>query len=142
MALAFRKRKQDSTVPTDSLSDIAFLLIIFFILTTSIQRLTGFTSDMPAAQKAQPQQQQTEKTPTVALTATGLKYDGQAVDLATLRGKLTALNLPAKTENDRVVILETSGKVPYQQYYEALATISGAGGVVGILSETEAKTGP
>lgn len=141
MALAVRKRKHDSTIPTDSLSDIAFLLIIFFILTTSIRRLTGFSTDMPAAQKSTPQQQQTEKTPTVALVGGALKWDGQAIDAEGLRQKLAALGLPAKKENDRIVILETSGKVPYQQYYEALAIISGAGGIVGILTEDEGKEG-
>lgn len=121
------------------MSDIAFLLIIFFILTTSIRKLTGFTTEMPAAQKSQVQQQQTEKTPTVVLVGGALKWDGQAIDVEGLRVKLNELNLPIKSENDRVVILETSGKVPYQQYYEALAAISQAGGVVGILTEDEGK---
>ncbi len=139
MALSLRQRKRESAIPTDSLSDIAFLLIIFFILTTSIRRLTGFNTDMPSAQKSQAQQQQTEKTPTVALVGGALKWDGQAIDAEGLRQKLVALNLPAKKEGERIVILETSGKVPYQQYYEALAIISGAGGVVGILTEEEGK---
>jgi biopolymer transport protein ExbD len=139
MALSLRQRKRESAIPTDSLSDIAFLLIIFFILTTSIRRLTGFNTDMPSAQKSPPQQQQTEKTPTVALVGGALKWDGQAIDGEGLRQKLVALNLPAKKESDRIVILETSGKVPYQQYYETLAIISGAGGIVGILTEEEGK---
>jgi biopolymer transport protein ExbD len=139
MALNFRQRKRESAIPTDSLSDIAFLLIIFFILTTSIRRLTGFTADMPATQKTPPQTQQTEKTPTVALQAGTIRMDGQTIDLDALQKKLAALNLAAKKENDRVVILETSGKVVYQQYYEVLAAITGNGGIVGILSEEEGK---
>jgi biopolymer transport protein ExbD len=140
MAIALPKRKRDSTVPTDSLSDIAFLLIIFFILTTSIRRLTGFTTEMPTAQKSQ--QQQTEKTPTVSLTQSGIKFDSQDVTVAVLREKLAALNLPSKKETDRIVILETNGKVPYQEYFEALAAISGAGGIVGILTEEGSKQSP
>jgi biopolymer transport protein ExbD len=139
MAISLRKRKRESSVPTDSLSDIAFLLIIFFILTTSIRRLTGFTTDMPSAQKSPPQTQQTEKTPTVTLVGGQLKMDGAAIEMPGLQQKLGGLNLPARKESDRVVILETSGKVVYQQYYEVLAAISGAGGIVGILTEDEGK---
>lgn len=92
-----------------------------------------------ATQKTPPQTQQTEKTPTVALQAGTIRMDGQTIDLDALQKKLAALNLAAKKENDRVVILETSGKVVYQQYYEVLAAITGNGGIVGILSEEEGK---
>ena len=44
MALARRKEKRELEIPTDSVSDIAFLLIIFFILTTTLSKLTGFTA--------------------------------------------------------------------------------------------------
>jgi len=139
MALSLRKRKRESLLPTDSVSDIAFLLIIFFILTTSIRRITGFTTDMPSAQKSPPQTQQTEKTPTVTLVGGQLKMDGASIDLPGLRNKLAALKLPARKENERVVILETSGKVSYQEYYETVAAISSAGGIIGILTEDEGK---
>jgi biopolymer transport protein ExbD len=136
-----RKKRGETSIPTDSLSDIAFLLIIFFILTTSIRRTTGFTADLPSAQKTPPQTQQTEKTPTIALKDDTLRLDGNVVSLADLRTKLLAMNLAAKPENDRIIILETAGKVPYQQYYEVMALVTGTGGIVGLVAEDDAKAG-
>jgi len=123
-------------VPTDSVSDIAFLLIIFFILTTSIRKLTGFETDIPAAEQTQ-QQQQPDKTPTVKLHAEGMTFNDQPVTLEGLRAELRRLNLPARPEDRRVVVLEAAQGVSYQHYYQAMAAVSSSGGVVGILAEEE-----
>ncbi len=128
-----KKSKEQPTVPTDSVSDIAFLLIIFFILTTSIRKLTGFETDIPAAQ--QQQQQQEEKTPTIKLHDNGLSFNDQPMDMAGLRAALLVLKLPSKPEDKRVIVLDAAKGVKYQNYYETMAAISGAGGVVGIMTD-------
>jgi len=134
MAWKRERRKRDTVVPTDSLSDVAFLLIIFFILTTSIRRLTGFQADIPSAERAN-QSQQMEKMPSLKLTGGNMTWNDQPVDANLLRAKLAELQLASRAESERVIVVEASGRVPYQQYFEALSAISGAGGVVGILSE-------
>lgn len=133
-----RHERKEPHVPTDSLSDVAFLLIIFFILTTSIRQLTGFVTELPAAEKATAQQ--TEKTPTVQLRDAELRFNDQVVDTATLRARLFSLNLAGRREEERIVVVETSGKVDYQRYFETLAAISGAGGIVGLLTEEEGSS--
>lgn len=125
------------SVPTDSISDIAFLLIIFFILTTSIQRLTGFRTELPSGERAAVQQ--AEKTPTVAVHDGTVALDGESVSLDQLRLKLEALQLHDKTNEAKVVILESAGAVNYQQYFEVMAAISAAGGVVGVIQEEAGK---
>jgi biopolymer transport protein ExbD len=137
--MAFRRRSggKSSTIPTDSLSDIAFLLIIFFILTTSIRKLTGFTTDLPAGQRAQAQQ--LEKTPTVVLRDGALLLDDKAISMEDLRQKLQALHLETRPADQKVILLEASGKADYQQYYDVMASISAANGVVGIIMEETEK---
>jgi biopolymer transport protein ExbD len=123
-----------ATVPTDSISDIAFLLIIFFILTTSIRRLTGFTSEIPSAQRAE-QTQATEKMPAIKLNQGALTFNDEAVSIDQLRARLAAQHLAEKPESQRIVVLEASGAVPYETYFQTLSAISANGGIVGLISE-------
>lgn len=139
MGIERRRKKRDVEVPTDSLSDVAFLLIIFFILTTSIQRLAGFTTELPSAEKTQAKPQETEKTPTVAINGTAITLDDKPVSLEDLRTQIAGLKLSTKKDNERVVLLDAENSVSYQQYFEVMACISAGGGVVGILTEEDSK---
>jgi len=129
------RKNEEPTVPTDSLSDVAFLLIIFFILTTSIQRISGVTSEMPSAQHTD-QTATMDKMPGIKLRDGALTLDDQPITIEQLRAKLIALNLPTRPEAERVVVLEATGQVSYQQYYEVIAAVSTASGVLGIVGET------
>ena len=61
------KRQGDVSPDLTSFSDIANLLIIFFILTTSLVRPFGRMMDMPSSAKPPTEQKQSD-TPTVRLT--------------------------------------------------------------------------
>lgn len=133
----FRKEKPETTVSTDSLSDIAFLLIIFFILATSIQRITGFETDLPSGKRDQQTQKADDKTPTVGLKDGRITFNEADVSLNELRRKLTALRLAERSEERRVILLDAAPDVGYQSYFEVMATITAANGVIGILTEDE-----
>ena len=136
MPFVRRKEKRELEIPTDSVSDIAFLLIIFFILTTTMSKLTGFTAELPSGAAAQQQAAKTDaKTPTVQITNGKLLFNEQEVSMAALQERLLDLQLAKKQGEERVVMLEAAGKVDYQTYYAAMAAISTAGGVVAIVEE-------
>ena len=136
MALAQRKEKKDLEIPTDSVSDIAFLLIIFFILTTTLSKLSGFTAELPSANASDKQAAKTDaKTPSVQLGNGKILFNDQELSAATLKDRLLDLQLASKQGEEKVVLLEAAGKVDYQTYYEILAAISAAGGVVAIVEE-------
>jgi biopolymer transport protein ExbD len=138
MPFVLRKEKRDLEIPTDSLSDIAFLLIIFFILTTTLSKLTGFTAELPSAAASQQQAVKTDaKTPTVQIANGKLLFNDQQVSPAALRERLLDLQLARKQGEEKIVMLETAGKASYQTYYEAMAAISAAGGIVAIVEEGE-----
>jgi biopolymer transport protein ExbD len=138
MPFVRRKEKRELEIPTDSVSDIAFLLIIFFILTTTMSKLTGFTAELPSGAAAQQQAAKTDaKTPTVQITNGKLLFNEQEVSMAALQERLLDLQLAKKQGEERVVMLETAGKVDYQIYYETMAAISAAGGIVAIVEEGE-----
>lgn len=135
MAFAKRKKPQSSEVPTDSVSDIAFLLIIFFILTTTIRQLTGFNTELPAADKRASNSLDT--TPTIVLTEDTISFNEAKVTMDELRAKLKELKLGEKGPQDpkKVILMEPAAGIQYQRYYEVMSSISSAGGVVGILTE-------
>jgi biopolymer transport protein ExbD len=137
MALARRREQRELEIPTDSVSDIAFLLIIFFILTTTLTKLSGFTAELPSAAANQQQATSDAKTPTVQLANGKLLFDEREVSPAALRERLLDLRLDKRQGEERIVMLEAAGKVDYQTYYEVMAAISAAGGVVAIVEEDE-----
>jgi len=53
MAKILRKTKVDSEIPNASMSDIAFLLLIFFMVSTTFVKEKGLKVDLPRAQAIQ-----------------------------------------------------------------------------------------
>ena len=77
------------------------------------------------------------KTPTVQIANGKLLFNDQEVSPAALRERLLDLQLTKKQGEEKIVMLETAGKASYQTYYEAMAAISAAGGIVAIVEEGE-----
>jgi len=130
-----RARRSEPVIPTESFADIAFLLIIYFILAASISQDWGFSTDIPAGQKA------TEATDekSILLRDDGIFWGDRNVSIDQLRGELVGLKLTERDPNSRVVQFEARGNVAWQQYYEVLAAIEQAGGIPGILMEAGRK---
>ncbi len=131
-----RRKREPPEIPVSSFSDIAFLLIIFFILATTIERIVGFVGELPSGQRSETPM---EKAPSVQLHGERLMMDEKDVDLLTLRKRLFDLKLRERQEEQKVVMMETTGKVNYQRYYEVMAAISAAGGVVAIVKDEKGK---
>jgi len=131
---SLRKKKPESGVPTDSFSDIAFLLIIFFILVTSLKRIVGFETELPSSKEEKKKSE--DKTPTVTLKEGWLLFCDADVTMEELQEKLANLKLAEKTKGDeKIILLDATLEVDYQSYYEVMSSISAAGGVVGIMTE-------
>lgn len=139
MARIGKKQAGDISPDLTSFSDIANLLIIFFILTTSLVRPFGRQIDMPSSAKP-PESQQQSETPTVRLMADRmLLSEGdrkeREISMDELRSELWKRNFPKLSEKNRAVVVETADDVPYERYYQVATAIAAAGGVVAIMSE-------
>ena len=134
MPKRFKQRQlTDEAIPTVSLIDISFLLVIFFILTTTFQKGTGFVTDIPGGEKGQQVQQQ--KTPTIGLRTHKIMFNDDTVTLPELRKKLAALRLDQQTGEGKVVLLEASENISYQDYFEIMAMVTASGGAVAIVRD-------
>jgi len=134
------KREDAEEVPVAAFSDIAFLLIIFFILATTLVKPYGMTTELPASDKS-PAQQTEKKTNIVQLNEGKITFNDRTLTLDKLQKQLEVLQLNKKTEDaDRIVLLESTGAVPYQLYYEVMLSITRAGGVIAIMREEEKQS--
>ena len=140
MSRLSKKKSGDISPDLTSFSDIANLLIIFFILTTTLARPFGRRMDMPSSSKPPEEQKQQAVQPTVNIMADRLMFSEgdkseREVTMNELRSLLWKKNFPAKAEKDRAVILETAPEVTYERYYQVATAIAAAGGVIAILSD-------
>jgi len=130
-----KKRQRDGEIPTNSFSDIAFLLIIYFLVATTLVKVKTITAEMPTGEKNA--ESQSDKTPTINLRAGDIHFNDKKIGIEELNIKLAELDLQAKDPSKRVILLESVDGTPYQDYFQALATISAHGGVVAIVEEDE-----
>ena len=135
MAAKHRKQRRSPEVPVSSFSDIAFLLIIFFILATTLVQITGVVTEIPSGEKAETQKE--KESTTVQLQGDRVLFDEQNVDMPQFRKELAKMNLHKKADEEKIILLEASGNVTYQTYFDVVASISAAGGVTAILQEEE-----
>ena len=129
------KKHRNGEIPTGSFSDIAFLLIIYFLVATTLVKVKTITADLPSGQKAP--QAQLDKTPVVKLNGPQMLFNDKPVDMAQLEVRLAALDLHLAEGAKKVIMLESTANTPYENYFHALAAISANGGVVALVEEDE-----
>ena len=127
-----RALNRNPEIPVASLVDLAFLLNVFFIMVTSIAEFNGVIADVPAAERSQAA---AEQTPTIAIQENKFTFNDKEISLADLKQRITDLDLAHKSGEAKVVLLEAQGKIQYQAYFEIMADVSAAGGVIGIVQE-------
>ena len=134
-----KKRSAEMSLDLTSFSDIANLLIIFFILTTSMARPFGRPMDMPSSQKPQNQHEKGD-TPTINVLADRILYsekEGQERELTMdeLRSELWKKDFAHQDEKHRVVVMETAAEITYERYFQIATAVAAAGGVVALVTE-------
>ncbi len=124
--------------PSSATGDIAFNLIVFFLVCASIQPDRGRSQEIPRSEENQQQKQELENIE-VALTGNlaAVSVNGDTVRTSELPGRLTGL-LKGKTRAEqRVVIVKSKTDTPYHHWITVTAVIEDAGGHVTIQREEE-----
>ena len=129
------KKHRSGEIPTGSFSDIAFLLIIYFLVVTTLVKVSSITADLPSGEKTN--QPQSDKTPIVNVRGQEYFLNDKKVSVEGLNDRLASLELAEKEAGKRVVLLEAAKGTPYNNYFQALAAISKNGGVVAPVQEDE-----
>ncbi len=130
-----RKQRMLSEINVGAFSDIAFLLIIFFILTTTFVRTAGRRMEIPSGTSEQSESEQKQFTIDLTRDEIHMGEDSGALSIEELRIRLDDADLPSLPEEQRIVLLQSQKDVPYDRYFKVVTAISQAGGVLALLDE-------
>ena len=130
-----RRAGAPASIDVSAFADIAFLLIIFFILTTTFVRVAGQKLEIPSG-SSDPSKRQ-EKQLTVNLSATEIRYGekSEQVTLDDLRALLLKEDFKSRKPGDRIVIIDAAPDVPYERYFRVVSAIANADGVLALLED-------
>lgn len=129
------KKHRSGEIPTGSFADIAFLIIIYFLIATTLVKVKSITADLPTGEKQA--DAQIDKTPTLNLLDDQMFFNDNPVTIQTLNDRLAAMGLADKPAGKRVIMLESTDETPWEVYFHALAAISANGGVVALVEEED-----
>lgn len=129
-------------------SDVSFLLIIFFILTTQIISMSGMVLSIPAgAPNSEVQEMDEEKQITIKLSnesvdlclPSGSEFQIEPKNVAELKSYLLAENLAdeKKTVAERLIVVQCSPDVKYDLYYKVITLIESSGGLLALVEEDD-----
>ncbi len=118
------------------LTDLAFNLLIFFVVCASTTPEKGRPQHMPSASKDKANETKSQ-TVEVALTRTTVTINGAEVASKDFTGKLKEL-LDVKTKpEDRIVVVKSTKDTPYRHWIRVTGMVEEAGGVITLQLEEE-----
>ncbi len=138
-----KKYRAEPHLDMGPFSDVAFLLIIFFIVTTTLVRPTGRLIDIPSAASDRKEAESKNLTVTVMVDQLLFGRDEASqkqTSLAVFRTELAAMKLAGKAEKDRMIVVNLEDDVPYESFYEVVTAISQADGIVTLVEEEEEES--
>ena len=115
--------------PSSAATDIAFILMIFFLVCASVQPGTGREQTIPRSEEEENQTQQSNNIE-VSISPGAVVVDGEPIPTHRLRRKLEAMLAGKQLEDDRVVIVKSSPRTSYQHWIAVTTIIEQAGGII------------
>ncbi|MFP6858693.1 MAG: biopolymer transporter ExbD [Roseibacillus sp.] len=115
--------------PAASSSDIAFILIIFFLVCASVQPETGLAQTLPRTEAKEEKREQS-KNLEISITPSNIVLNGSPLKLAEFSERI-AVALQAKSRpEDKVVVVKSSADTPYDHWIRVSQAIDNAGGII------------
>jgi biopolymer transport protein ExbD len=122
--------------PAVATGDIAFNLIVFFLVCASSAPQDGRKQSIPKSDSKTDQQQQS-KNIEVSLTRNTVSINGNPYNERNFTGALRSqLSTRTRTE-DKIVVVKSSKDTPYEVWIRVTGYIEEAGGVITIQREEE-----
>lgn len=133
-----RKCKLLVEPPSSATGDIAFNLIVFFLVCASIQPDSGRPQEIPRSEENQEQKEDVENIE-VALTGNlnAVSLNGDTVRVTELGSRLTKLLKTKTRPQDKIVIVKSKTDTPYHHWIDVTAKIEQSGGQITIQREEE-----
>ena len=117
--------------------DIAFNLIVFFLVCASTQPSTGRRQDLPSSEKTKQEQQNKNIEVSLTRSAAMVTVNGDPIKAADFPSRLARLLAQKPRAEDRVVVVKSSADTPYQHWISITSQIQDAGGSITIQREEQ-----
>ena len=132
-----RKPYAEPEIILASLIDIAFLLLIFFILTTTFIKTAGNKLAVPSGSLDSSKKE--ERQLTINLKPGDIRWGEKAeqITIEDLRAELKKEDFASKDPAKRVVIVDASQDVVYDEYFQVVMAIAKAGGVMALVEQQQ-----
>lgn len=124
-----RRSQTPPEIPLASTADVAFLLLVFFLVAASAGDDRGRNLDLPGIEKNQEQKSEVENFEIKVLPNT-IQFNNEELEpdvdlVAFLHEKLEGRTTP----EDRVIMMFSDGQVTYQRWNDVFDAIEKAGGI-------------
>ena len=119
--------------PSSATGDIAFNLIVFFLVCASVQPDTGRSQTIPRSE--QEEEEQDDKNIEVEIRRRVVLLNGNVLSNKQFSESLVRLLKNKNREEDRIVVVKSNKDVEYQQWMNITEIIETAGGIVTIQTE-------
>ena len=121
-------------IPFIALADIAWQIIIFFLVASTFAMNDALTVDVPASAAADSSQATSPDSLVVHATASAVLIDGKPVPLPELEATIAQRLKGKTTDQERAVLVMGRDDLTFQQDVEIMYAIQKAGGIL-VLSE-------
>jgi biopolymer transport protein ExbD len=136
--MKLRRNKLLVEPPAGASSDIAFILIVFFLVCASVQPEQGRPQEIPKSEETTDKKDQSQN-PRVELFRTEIKLDEKEISKNELGPSLT--NKLDNVTGHKVVVLNSEKDVSYERWIEITGIIEKVGGIVTLEIKEERTVG-
>ncbi len=117
--------------------DIAFNLIVFFLVCASTQPDSGRKQDLPSSEQTKTAETKNNIEIALARPMTIVQLNGDPVKMTELPLRLNRLLAAKQRVDDKVVIIKTKPDVPYEHWIAVTSLVQDLGGSITIQREEE-----
>ena len=122
--------------PASASSDIAFILIIFFLVCAAVQPETGIAQILPKTEEKTEKRDQS-KNIEVSITPSSIVLNGSPLQLPEFTKRLTAALSQKRRDADRIVTVKSAPNTPYPLWIKISQVIEQAGGILTLELESD-----
>jgi biopolymer transport protein ExbD len=131
-----RKDKLLSEPPAVATGDIAFNLIVFFLVCASVQPDSGRKQSIPKSESKEQKTEQSENIE-VNLTRTTVGINGNPIPTKDFLARLTGMLRTRTRQEDRIVVVKSTDDTPYHHWIQITGWIEQSGGIITLQLEEE-----
>jgi biopolymer transport protein ExbD len=117
-------------------ADIAFTLIIFFLVCAAVQPETGMPQSLPKTEAKSEKREQSQNLE-VSITRSNIVLNGSPLQLPEFATRIATELKQKSKEADRIVVVKSSPDTPYPTWIQVSQAIDQAGGILTLELESE-----